>query len=143
MNRVIQFGVLLGVILLISGCNHMMHSQADEFLSQAKGETGIDTGLTLIGMMEASLQQAKTESGESPGLTRLHDQFHALRHSLCEATDAQVNTPAYDKAVTIKKEMKTIFHRLWSYKNESVRRVSHLDLFGNRLHELRQTLQSM
>ena len=121
----------------------MMHPQAEEIMKQAKGETGIDTATTLLGMMEASLQQAKTESGESPGLTALHDQFHALRHSFCEATDAQVNTAAYDKAVTIKKEMKTVFHRLWDYKDDPTRRDLHLDLFANRLKELRQTLQGI
>ncbi len=142
MNRVIYVGVLFGAILLFSGCGHV-HPQSQEFLKQAKGQTGVDTARNLIGMMEASLQQAKTESGESPGLTTLHDQFHALRHSFCEATDEQVKTPAYDKAVTIKKEMKTVFHRLWDYKDDPTRRALHLDLFHNRLKELQQAFQAM
>ncbi len=142
MNRVKHLGLLFGTILLFSGCSHT-HPQSQEFLNQAKGPTGVTTAQNLIGMMETSLQQAKTESGESPGLTTLHDQFHALRHSLCEATDAQVKTATYDKAVTIQKEMKTVFHRLWDYKDDPTRRTLHLDLFSNRLQKLRQALQAI
>ncbi len=143
MNRRICLGVLVGAVLLFSGCGHMKHPQAEEFLKQANGPTGIDTASNLIGMMETSLQQAKTESGESPGLKTLHDQFHALGHSMCEATEAQVKAPAYDKAVTIKKEMKTVFHRLWDYKDDPTRRTLHLDLFDNRLKELRKAFQGI
>ncbi len=143
MSRVTYLGIFVGAILLFSGCGHMKHPQAEAFLKQAKGETGIETANNLIGMMETSLQQAKTESGESPGLKTLHDQFHALGHSMCEATCAQVKTPAYDKAVTIKKEMKTVFHRLWDYKDDPIRRTLHLDLFDERLKELRKAFQDI
>lgn len=132
----------MGIILLFTGCSYT-HQQSQEFLKLAKGPTGVATALNLIEMMETSVQQAKIESGKSPGLTALHDQFHALRHSLCEATDAQINTTTYDKAVTINKEMKAVFHRLWDYKDDPARRALHLDLFDNRLKELKQALHAI
>ena len=136
-------GFAIAIILFFSSCSHIMHPQADEFLKQAKGQTGIDTAQTLIGMMKDSVQTAKSESGESPGLTALHDQFHALQHSMCEVSDAQTQNPTYDNAITMTKEMKTVFHRLWDYKDDASRRTLHLNLLGKRLDELRHTLQTL
>ena len=142
-NRFISLVILLVIVLFLSGCGHSLTPQAKEFLRQAQGETGVNTALTLIGVMGSSLEQAKSETGESAGLTMLHDQFHALRHSLCDATEAQTKTASYDESVTILKEMKTVFHRLWDYRDDATRRSLHLDLFGNRLKELRQALQAI
>ena len=142
-NRIIVLLLGLTVVFLAAGCGHVMHPKAEAFLKEAKGATGVDTAITLTGMMETSLQQARSESGESAGLEALHGQFHALGRSFCDATEAQSKTALFDKAVTIRKEMKTVFHRLWDYKGDAARRTQHLDLFGTRLHELRETLQAI
>ena len=133
----------LSSVLLFPGCSSLMHPQADEFYSQAKGETGKQTALTLLSMMEDSAQQAKTELGESPGLDNLHNQFHAFHGTFCEFTEQQSATTAFEQAYTLNKELKTIFHRLWKFKNDNALRSAHLDLFSDRLNELKEVLQSI
>jgi len=133
----------LSSVLLVSGCGSLMHPKADEFYSQAKGVTGKQTALALLAMMEDSAQQAKTELGESPGLDNLHNQFHAFHGTFCEFTEQQSATTAFEQAYTLNKELKTVFHRLWKFKNDTALRVFHLDLFSDRLKELKEVLQSI
>jgi outer membrane murein-binding lipoprotein Lpp len=130
-------------VLLFSGCSSLMHPKADEFYTQAKGETGKQTALALLAMMETSVPQAKKELGESPGLDNLHNQFHAFHNTFCEFTEQQSATTAFEQAYTINKELKTVFHRLWKFKDDTALRGIHLDLFSDRLQELKKVLQSI
>ena len=134
---------VLSSVLLFSGCSSLMHPKAEEFYTQAKGETGKQTALALLTMMEASAQQAKTEVGESTGLDNLHNQFHAFHGTFCEFTEQQSATTAFEQAYTLNKELKTVFHRLWKFKNDTALRAIHLDLFSDRLKELKKVLQSI
>jgi len=134
---------VLSSVLLVSGCGSLMHPKADEFYSQAKGVTGKQTALALLAMMEDSVQQAKTELGESPGLDNLHNQFHAFHGTFCEFTEQQSATTAFEQAYTLNKELKTVFRRLWKFKNDTALRAVHLDLFSDRLKELKEVLQSI
>ena len=93
--------------------------------------------------METSAQQAKTELGESPGLENLHNQFHALHRTLCDFPEQQTASPDYEYLLTLNKELKTVFHRLWKFKNDTTLRTIHLDLFLARIHELRSVLQAI
>jgi len=52
-------------------------------------------------------------------------------------------TPAYDLAVTHKKELTAIFKRLWKFKDDQPQRDLHLDLLSVELKELRDTLQTI
>jgi hypothetical protein len=130
-------------LLLLSGCMSLFHPQAGEWYQQAKGATGRQTALTLISMMDATAQQARTELGESPGLNNLHNQFHALHKTFCDFSDQQAATTAYEKTLTLHKELKTVFHRLWKFKNDTSLRALHLDLFLSRLQELQTAFQSI
>jgi len=130
-------------LLLLPGCMSLFHPQAEEFYQQAKGATGQQTALTLISMMDTTAQQARTELGESPGVNNLHNQFHALHKTFCDFSDRQVGTTAYEQALTLQKELKTVFHRLWKFKNDTSLRAIHLDLFLSRLQELRTAVQSI
>jgi len=133
----------LSSVLLFSGCGSLMHPKADEFYTQAKGATGKQTALALLTMMETSAQKAKTEQGESPGLDDLHNQLHAFHGTFCEFTEQQSATTAFEQAYTLNKELNTIFHRLWKFKNDTALRGVHLDLFSVRLKELKEVLQSI
>jgi hypothetical protein len=135
--------VAFASLLLLSGCMSLFHPQAEEFYQQAKGATGQQTALTLISMMDTTAQQAKTELGESLGLNNLHNQFHALHKTFCDFSDQQAATPAYEHTLTLNKELKTVFHRLWKFKNDTSLRAIHLDLFLSRLQELRTAVQSI
>lgn len=134
--------VLLASWLLgLTACGSLMHPRATEIYNQAKGPTGVETGLNLVGMMEKSLQQAMTESGDAAGLDALHDQFHALHRVFCDMTEVQTQTMAYVHSVTLEKEMRVIFHRLWKYRDDQKLRNLHLGLFAARLAEFRLALQ--
>jgi hypothetical protein len=135
--------VALASLLLLSGCMSLFHPQAEEWYQQAKGATGQQTALTLISMMDTAAQQARTEVGESPGLNNLHNQFHALHKTFCDFSDQQVAATAYEHTLTLHKELKTVFHRLWKFKHDSSLRAIHLDLFLSRLQELRTAVQSI
>ncbi|MGD9852082.1 MAG: hypothetical protein AB7T38_12510 [Nitrospirales bacterium] len=130
-------------LLSLTGCMGLFHPQAKEIYSQAKGPNAQQTALTLVGLMESSAQQAKTELGESQGLENLHNQFHAFHHSLCDFSEEQQATTAYEQAVTLNKELQTVFHRLWKFKNDTSLRTVHLDLMLSRIRELHSVLQAM
>jgi hypothetical protein len=144
------FACLLGLSALV-GCGQLMHPRAGEFLKQAQqgsgaGEGkahGIPTLINLTGMMEASLQAARRETASPSALNDLHDQFHALHQVFCQVTEVQAASPFYVKAVTLNKELRTVFHRLWKYRTDAMLRDLHLDLFALRLRELRETLQAV
>ena len=134
---------VLSSVLLLSGCSSLIHPKAEEFYSQAKGVTGKQTALALLAMMETSAQRARAEQGESPELDNLHNQFHAFHRTFCEFTEQQSATTAFEQAYTLNKELKAIFHRLWKFKNDTALRAIHLDLFSDRLKELKEVLQSI
>ncbi len=142
MKLIVLTGLILSLVVF-SSCSSLFHPEASEFYQQAKGATGKETAVNLISLMEKNLQQAKSEVGESSGLHMLHDQFHALRHSFCDFTESQSATTTFEQAYTLNKELKTIFHRLWKFKQDSSLRAIHLDLFSDRLDELKHVLQSM
>lgn len=135
--------VLLGGLVGLQGCESVFHPRASEFLEQAHGKTGVETGLTLTKMMEHSLVKAKQESGEDGALADLHDQFHALKHVSCEMTDAQRESPGHATLVTLHKDMRTVFHQVWDHRKDQSLRNQHLDVFGQRLQEFRSALQTI
>jgi hypothetical protein len=99
--------------------------------------------INLTNMMEASAGQAKGGKGVDTAFDDLHNQFHALNGAFCGVTDPQTKTPAYDLAVTHKKELTAIFKRLWKFKDDQPQRDQHLDLLSDELKELRSTLQTI
>ncbi len=130
-------------MITLTGCMGLFHPQAEEIYNQAKGPNAQQTALTLVGLMESSAQQAKTEHGASPGLEDLHNQFHAFHQSFCDFSEEQRATTPYEQAVTLNKELKTVFHRLWKFKNDTALRTAHLDLLLSRLRELRSLVQAI
>ena len=58
-------------------------------------------------------------------------------------TEAQASTTAYAYSVTVRKEMRIIFHRLWEYRDDPILRNLHLGLFAARLHELKMALKGI
>lgn len=137
------FLIICLALMTLTGCMGLFHPQATEIYNQAKGPNAQQTALTLVGLMESSAQQAKTELGESLGLENLHNQFHAFHQSLCDFSDEQQATTAYEQAVTLNKELQTVFHRLWKFKNDSSLRTVHLDLMLSRIRELHSALQAI
>ena len=136
--------LLLAALLVgVTGCSSLFNPRAEEFYNEAKGATGVQTGLALIAMMETSIQQAMNETGEAGGVADLHDQFHALHGAFCQMTEAQASRTAYVYSVTVRKEMRTIFHRLWKYRDDPVLRNLHLGLFAARLQELKMALKGI
>lgn len=134
---------LLPLALALSACGHFMHPKASEYLKQAQGSSGLETMINLTGMLERSVIATREADNFQAGLDDLHNQLHALKKSFCLVTEAQARTPAYAKAVTIRQEMRTVFHRLWKYRSDPVLRGSHLDLFATRVQELRDALQAV
>jgi hypothetical protein len=143
MPRTIGFLVLVLLWAGCSGCSYLFYPRAGDYAAQAKGATGLDTLITLANMMEATAVQAKGGKGLDPTLDDYHNQLHALLDSYCEVTKEQAKTPAYDLAVTHKKELTAIFWRLWKFKDDQPQRDQHLDLSVAELKELRQTLQTI
>ena len=47
------------------------------------------------------------------------------------------------QAYTFNKELEAVFRRLWNFKNDTALRAFHLDLFSDRLKELKKVLQSI
>jgi hypothetical protein len=94
-------------------------------------------------MMEASAAKAKGGKGVDAALDDYHNQLHALLDSYDCVTTEQAKTPAYDLAVTHKKELTAIFWRLWKFKDDQPQRDQHLDLSIAELKELRETLQTI
>jgi len=134
---------LVIALLGSAGCSYLFYPRAGEFREKAKGATGIETLVNLTNMLEASAKAARGGQGYDAPLNDLHNQFHALNDSFCDVTKEQAATPAYAKAVTINKELRTVFKRLWKYRNEQPGRDAHLDLFAKRVQELRETLQAV
>ena len=138
-------GVLALALMLtgLSGCSYLFYPRAGDYATQAKGASGVETMINLTNMMEATAAKAKGGKGVDNAFDDLHNQLHALMDSFCGVTEAQAKTPAYDLAMTHKKELGAIFGRLWKFKDDQPQRDQHLDLLSAELKELRETLQTI
>ena len=117
---------------------------SEQFYGDARGDTGLQTALSLTTMMEESIRQAKAEPvEEAAGLTDLHPQLHALHRAFDEMTDLQASRPAYVTAVTLGKDLVTVLYRLGRFREDRPLRDLHLDLVAARLQELRRVLQAV
>jgi len=143
MTRAIGLIALSMLLIGLSGCSYLFYPRAADYVRQAKGGNGIETMINLTNMMEDSASKAKGGKGIDTAFDDLHNQFHALNDAFCGVTDAQAKTPAYDLAVTHKKELTAIFKRLWKFKGDQPQRDLHLDLLNAELKELRDTLQTI
>lgn len=130
-------------LLSTSGCSYLFYPHAKEFTEKATGATGVDTLINLTNMAESTARAAKGGRGVDRPFDDLHNQFHAIDNSICCVEKSVKEQPAYALAVTHNKELKTIFKRLWKFKDEQPQRDQHLDLFVSELQELRQTLQTL
>ncbi|MGQ0810269.1 MAG: hypothetical protein ACT4OO_03475 [Nitrospiraceae bacterium] len=137
--------VLVAAVLLISsaGCSYIFYPRAKEYREQAKGATGVETLLNLTTMLDASTKAARSPQNYQAAMDDLHNQLHALHDSFCAVTEQQAKTPTYAKAVTLKEEMWKIFWPLWKKRDDQALRDVHLDLFGKRNQELRETLETL
>lgn len=143
MQRTIGWLALALTLTSLSGCSYLFYPRAADYTAQAKGASGVETIINLTTMMEASTAKAKGGRGNDTAYDDLHNQFHALRGAFCDVTEAQTKTPAYDLAVTHKKELTAIFKRLRKFKDDQPQRDQHLDLLSTELKELRDTLQTI
>ena len=143
MQRVIGFLTLALLLTGLTGCSYLFYPRAGDYAAQAKGASGVETMINLTDMMEATAAKAKGGKGVDNAFDDLHNQLHALSDAFCGVTDAQAKTPAYDLAVTHKKEMVAIFKRLWKFKDDQPQRDQHLDLLTAELKELRDTVQTI
>ncbi|MGA6827001.1 hypothetical protein ACO9S2_05215 [Nitrospira sp. NS4] len=143
MQRTLGMLALALMLTGLSGCSYLFYPRAGDYATQAKGATGVETLINLTNMMEATAVKAKGGKGMDNAFDDFHNQFHALNDAFCGVTDAQAKTPAYDLAVTHKKELMAIFKRLWKFKDDQPQRDQHLDLFVAELKELRETLQTL
>jgi hypothetical protein len=143
MQRTIGLLALALILTGLSGCSYLFYPRAGDYATQAKGANGIETMINLTNMMEATASKATGGKGVDTAFDDLHNQFHALNDAFCGVTDAQAKTPAYDLAVTHKKELTAIFKRLWKFKSDQPQRDLHLDLMSAELKELRETLQTI
>lgn len=143
MARTMSFLVLIILLSVTSGCSYLFYPRAGDYAAQAKGASAVDTMINLTTMMEATAEKAKGGKGNDAAFDDYHNQLHALLDAYCEATKEQQKTPAYDLAVTHKKELIAIFKRLWKFKDDQPQRDQHLDLSIAELKELRETLQTI
>lgn len=143
MQRLIVFLALTLLLMGLSGCSYLFYPRAGDYAAQAKGASGVETLVNLTNMMEASAAKAKGGKGVDNAFDDFHNQLHALLDSFCGVTKEQAKTPAYDLAVTHKKELLAIFKRLWKFKDDQPQRDQHLDLSIAELKELRETLQAI
>ena len=143
MARTTSLMALIILLIVSSGCSYLFYPRAGDYAAQAKGATAVDTMVNLTTMMEATATKAKGGKGKDAAFDDYHNQLHALLDSYCELTKEQQKTPAYDLAVTHKKELITIFKRLWKFKDDQPQRDQHLDLSIAELKELRETLQTI
>jgi hypothetical protein len=141
MRRIIGLFVLSMLLVGVSGCSYLFYPRASDYAMQAKGANVVETMINLTHMMEASANKAKGGKGVDTAFDDYHNQLHALLDSYGDVTKEQAKTPAYDLAVTHKKELTAIFWRLWKFKDDQPQRDQHLDLSIAELKELRQTLQ--
>lgn len=140
--RTFLISVTLIVMTGLTGCSYLFYPRASDYLSKAQGSTGVETILNLIPMLEASAKAAHAPDYKA-AMDDLHNQFHALHDAFCQVDKPVSETPTYAKAKTIEKELWTIFKRLWWNRDDQGLRDVHLDLFSNRLGELRETLQPL
>jgi hypothetical protein len=143
MVRMMSIIHLTIVLVVTSGCSYLFYPRADDYAAQAKGTTAVDTMLNLTTMMEATAAKAKGGKGNDAAFDDYHNQLHALLDSYSDVTKEQEKTPAFDLAVTHKKELIAIFKRLWKFRDEQPQRDQHLDLSIAELKELRDTLQTL
>jgi hypothetical protein len=143
MQRTIGWLTLAFMLTSLSGCSYLFYPRAGDYATQAKGASGVETMINLTRMMEVSAEKAKGGKGIDSAFDDLHNQFHALNDSFCGVTSAQAKTPAYDLAITHKKELKAIFRRLWKFKDDQPQRDQHLDLLITEMKELRDTVQTI
>ena len=143
MQRMIGLFALSMLLVGLSGCSYLFYPRAGDYATQAKGASGVETMVNLTNMMEATASKAKGGKGIDTAFDDLHNQFHALNDAFCGVTDLQAKTPAYDLAVTHKKELMSIFKRLWKFKDNQPQRDQHLDLLSAEVKELRETLQTI
>ena len=143
MQRMIGLFALSMLLVGLSGCSYLFYPRAGDYATQAKGASGVETMINLTNMMEASAAKAKGGKGVDTTLDDYHNQLHALLDSYDCVTKEQAKTPAYDLAVTHKKELIAIFWRLWKFKDDQPQRDQHLDLSIAELKELRDTLQTI
>lgn len=143
MRRIIGLFTLSILLIGLSGCSYLFYPRAGDYAMQAKGASGVETMVNLTTMMESTAAKAKGGTGVDPAFDDLHNQLHALLDSFCGVTEAQAKMPAYDLAITHKKEMMAIFKRLWKFKDRQPQRDQHLDLLATELKELRESLQSL
>jgi hypothetical protein len=143
MQRAIGVMALAVMLSGLSGCSYFFYPRAGDYATQAKGASGVETMINLTNMMEATAAKAKGGKGVDNALDDYHNQLHALLDSFCGVTKEQAKTPAYDLAVTHKKELTAIFWRLWKFKDDQPQRDQHLDLSIAVLKELRETLHTL
>ncbi|MGH7184574.1 MAG: hypothetical protein ACREJN_21725 [Nitrospiraceae bacterium] len=143
MQRMIGWLALAIILTSLSGCSYLFYPRAGDYAAQARGASGVETTVNLANMMEATAARAKGGKGNDSAFDDLHNQFHALNDSFCDVTSAQAKTPAYDLAITHKKEMRVIFKRLRKFKDDQPQRDQHLDLLITEVKELRDTVQSI
>ena len=143
MHRLIGTLTLSMLLVGLSGCSYLFYPRAGDYTMQAKGASGVETMINLTNMMETTASKAKGGKGVDSAFDDLHNQFHALDDAFCGVTDTQAKTPAYDLAVTHKKELMAIFKRLWKFKDDQPQRDQHLDLLSAEVKELRDTLQTI
>jgi len=143
MTRTMRLMALTILLPLGSGCGYFFYPRAGDYAAQARGATAVETMMNLTAMMEASAAKAKGGKGNDPALDDYHNQLHALLDAYCDVSKEQQKTPAYDLAVTHKKELTAIFWRLWKFKDDQPQRDQHLDLTISELKELRDTLQTI
>jgi hypothetical protein len=127
----------------LTGCSYLFYPKADTYLHQAKGTTGPDTIVNLVGMLESSAKAARSPQTYQAGMDDLHNQLHALDDAYCQVTKQQAATPAYAKAKTLRKELWTVFKPLWRNRENQALRDAHLDLFDARLREIRAAVQDI
>ena len=143
MRRTMRLVTLTILLPLASGCGYFFYPRAGDYTAQARGATAVETMMNLTAMMEASAAKAKGGKGNDAALDDYHNQLHALFDTYCDVSKEQQKTPAYDLAVTHKKELTAIFWRLWKFKDDQPQRDQHLDLTISELKELRETLQTI
>lgn len=137
----LRFALFIALVTS-AGCGSMMHPKADEYLEQAKGTDGIDTQMNLIKMAEGSIAAARGKAQPQAELDMLHNQLYALKKAGCQVKEEQAKTVPYAKVQTLRREVKTVFHRLWKTREDQAVREIHLDLLSKRLGELRDALQA-
>ena len=142
--RVSQLMSMVGLALVsltLAGCSYLFYPKASTYLDQAKGPSGPDTVINLVGMLEHSAAAARSPQTYDRGMDELHNQLHALDEAYCQFSKPQTDTPAYGKAATLRRELWTIFKPLWRHRDKQAVREAHLDLLTARLQEVRDTVQ--